>query len=462
MNSTISRKQVNLLLLAIAALGIGPIVISTPGSTTLYTDVFTKFLVYIVAIVGGGTWLTRRYGGDEQKLIADRNSELSRIAANHNKQINTLVELYDEELKGDEYGTSLEALRQRVLEGRVTKKKNRLSERELTKIYSKRYDQYHTTYKNEQAHFINSWNQENKGRLVFRHFWGWLIAIGFMAAIVNYSFSMIASQPDTPVSTLATSQEVTYWNAKNIPIPYLQDSTQYVSNPDYVLTQDAVDKINITMKRIEQEFDVQTVVIVVNHIENDDPFRFAQEVGNSYGVGRRDRGLVVVVGYEDHSINMSPGRSLEADLTDAECHRLEQQYVVPAMRAEQPDSAMSYLSEAIYAKLKQKDLPQMTLLSDNDSVGNDIMGMGLYSCFMLVWLIFFVYKNKKYQWLGIPAAAQLMANPFYVPESTGGGVFIGGGGGGHGGFGGGFGGGGHGGGSFGGGSFGGGGATSRW
>ena len=77
--------------------------------------------------------------------------------------------------------------------------------------------------------------------------------------------------------------EVTYWNADNIPIPYLQDSTQYVSNPDHVLQQPTVDRMNITLKKLENELKIQSVVVVVNHISNDDPFRMAQDVGNKYG-----------------------------------------------------------------------------------------------------------------------------------------------------------------------------------
>ena len=80
--------------------------------------------------------------------------------------------------------------------------------------------------------------------------------------------------------------------------------------------------MNITLKRLDTEFGIESVVIIVNHIENDDPFRFAQDVGNKYGVGRNDRGLMVVVGYLDHSINMSPGRSLEGDLTRNTLFRL--------------------------------------------------------------------------------------------------------------------------------------------
>ena len=178
-------------------------------------------------------------------------------------------------------------------------------------------------------------------------------------------------------------------------------------------------------------------------------------------MGRRDRGLVIVVGYEDHAINMSPGRALEADLTDAECHRLEQQYVVPAMRAEKPDSGMVYLVDAVYATLQNKQLPQMSsLLSKSEEDEDKALGvMSITSLFLMAWCIYYLRKNKKYHWVGIAGAIPLMSNPFVVESSSG---FSGGGGGGFGGGGFSSGGGGFSGGSFGGGSFGGGGATSRW
>jgi uncharacterized membrane protein YgcG len=201
------------------------------------------------------------------------------------------------------------------------------------------------------------------------------------------------------------------------------------------------------------------VVIVVNHIENDDPFRMAQDVGNKYGVGRNDKGLVIVCGYEDHSINISPGKRLEGDLTDAECHRLEQQYVVPAMRANMPDSAMIYLTDAIYSLMKKKELPQMANLTSLSDKEDDqfFAQMGLYLLFLIAWGIFFMRLNRKYQWMGLVGTTALLSNPFYTPPRT-----SGGGGSSFGGFRGGGGGGGFSGGSFGGGSFGGGGATSRW
>lgn len=343
-----------------------------------------------------------------------------------------------------------------------------LTSSHLKRQYSKQYEALVREYAGKRQQLTNAYKQAHPQWARRRSIWGKVFVLGVIAMMMCCGATLSAVD-DNSASTLYGDTEAasggtateTYWNADNIPIPYLQDATQYVSNPDSVLTQGAVNRMNATLKRLETELDVQSVVIVVNHIENDDPFRMAQDVGNKYGVGRNDRGLVVVVGYQDHSINMSPGRALEADLTDAECHRLEQLYVVPAMRAEMPDSGMIYLAEAVLSTLQQKELPQMSALTSAQDEADDEAAtrMGLFFMLFIAWCVFYLFLNRKYQWLGLVGGAALLPNPFY--ESTGGGIYIGGGGGGFG-RGGGFGGGGFSGGSFGGGSFGGGGATSRW
>ncbi len=335
-----------------------------------------------------------------------------------------------------------------------------LTSSSLKRQYSQKYTALADEYRERSRQMFNDYKLQNPEWARKRRIWSWVFVAGILMAMVCCTASMPVD--NTPEVSSAYNSSVTsdkYWNADNIPIPYLQDSTQYVSNPDTVLSPGAVARMNVTLQRLKNELGVQSVVIVVNHIENDDPFRMAQDVGNKYGVGYDDRGLVIVVGYEDHSINMSPGRSLEADLTDAECHRLEQRYVVPAMRAEKPDSGMIYLTEAIYSTLQKKELPTMSSLSSHtDSTEEDEMAtvIGITMLFFMAWGVLFLRLNSKYRWLGLIGSVALLSNPFYVrTHYTGGGGFGGGGsfGGGGGGFSGG---------SFGGGSFGGGGATSRW
>lgn len=325
----------------------------------------------------------------------------------------------------------------------------------LAKQYSNKYDVLAREYHQKHHLLLESYKISHPEWAKRRRIWGWAFVIGVILMMGSCIFQLPA-EDSAPIAQAIGDTEEHYWNAENIPMPHLQDANQYVSNPDHVLTQSTVDEMNTTLKRLDTEMGIESVVIVVNRIENDDPFRMAQDVGNKYGVGRGDRGLMVVVGYQDHSVNISPGRALEADLTDAECHRLEQQYVVPAMRQEMPDSAMLYLTAAIYSTLQKKELPVMSLSSQSDDMDDEIAAIiGVYLLLLVAWSILFLRLNRKYHWLGLLGAVPLLANPFYTesPNSFGGGGFGGGSSGGGGGFSGG---------SFGGGSFGGGGATSRW
>ena len=337
----------------------------------------------------------------------------------------------------------------------------------LRRQYSGRYDQLLLEYRKKRQAITDEYKFTHPAWAKARKLWGWVFIVGVLAAMVCCT----AALPDdeepqaTALTTTArgdASSEVIYWDAENIHIPYLQDSTQYVSNPDHILSPQTINTLNVTLQKLNHDLGVQTLVIFVNHIANDDPFRLAQDVGNKYGVGYGDRGLMIVSGYRDRSLNISPGRSLEGDLTDVECHRLEQKYAVPFMRKEQPDSAMIYLVEALYSTLEKKQLPTLSSASSEDDVDDQTeSAISFTFLFLMSWCIFFLLLNRKYHWLNQFGMLALLANPFYVAthsSSSGGG--FGGFGGGRG-FGGG-GGGGFSGGSFGGGSFGGGGATSRW
>jgi uncharacterized membrane protein YgcG len=374
--------------------------------------------------------------------------------AEYINQIDILTRQYNDAITALEESYDMESSQQGLLQ--------KLTSSKLKRQYSEKYEELAQEYFGKRKTIFEEYKKANPQWTKTRKIWGKVFYIGIIFAMVCCSAAMPWSEEPSFAETsqaVSAPQETTLWNAENIPIPFLQDSTQYVSNPDHVLTQQTVDHMNITLKRLDNELGVQSVVIVVNHIENDDPFRFAQDVGNKYGVGYGNKGLMVVVGYQDHSINISPGRALEADLTDAECHRLEQQYVVPAMRAEMPDSAMFYLTEALYSTLQKKQLPQMSnLLADaDDDVDEGLATMGITLLTIIAWCVFFLRKNRQYHWLGMAGAASLLANPFYEESHSSSGGGFGGFGGGGGGFSSG-GGGGH----FGGGSFGGGGATSRW
>ena len=93
----------------------------------------------------------------------------------------------------------------------------------------------------------------------------------------------------------------TVWNADNIQMVHLRDSNKYTCNPDNIIKQSTVDSIDYYCKKLDLK-GIETVIVIVNEVENEDCFRVAQDIGNKYGVGNKDtrRGLVIVVAYKQH------------------------------------------------------------------------------------------------------------------------------------------------------------------
>ena len=262
------------------------------------------------------------------------------------------------------------------------------------------------------------------------------------------------------VLSLSASKE---WNAQNVPIPFLQDSTQYVSDPDGLVGKAQKDSDNFYLQKLKVECGVQNVLIIVGRVENQDAFRMAQDVGNKYGIGYKKsrRGLVIVIAVEDRKYFIAPGSGLEGELTDVDCDDIARACIVKYMREDAPGEAVASVSRAIYNKVKsgRTGIEQV----DEGSVN----GEEDWALVIILFLLFFgipIYYLVRYilEQMGVlkprPKGKGRNQNrrrndddDWFPPFFMGGGGFSGGGGGG-----------GFSGGSFGGGTFSGGGSGGSW
>ena len=261
------------------------------------------------------------------------------------------------------------------------------------------------------------------------------------------------------VLSLAAGRE---WSAQNVPIPFLKDSTQYVSDPDGFVGKEQKDSANHYLQKLKLECGVQNVLIIVGKVENQDAFRMAQDVGNKYGIGYKKsrRGLVIVIAVEDHKYFIAPGSGLEGELTDVDCDDIARACIVKYMREDDPGEAVASVSRAIYNKVKsgRTGIEQI----DEGSVN----GEEDWALVIILFLLFFgvpIYHLVRYilEQVGVlkprPKGKGRNQNrrrndddDWLPPFFMGGGGFSGGGGGGFSG------------GSFGGGTFSGGGSGGSW
>jgi len=385
-------------------------------------------------LIASGFLTDKKNRSEQQRLLAQRKEKVKQIVDKYNDITTQLEKSYE--------------TRKQVMFS---------STKGLKSEYSKRYDENKLDYEREYKAYSQEWKQLSASAFSYKRYWKWLIASGILAqfAACNYSLASMEEPEQARQIAALEAKETEAWTAKTIPMPHLTDGSRYVSNPDGVVTPETEQRLNVLLKRMDDSLGIESVVAIVNRIENQDIFRFAQDIFDIYHVGKNDRGLVMVLAYQDHLFRSHTGRSLEADLTDAECSRLQSEYLVPSMKAEMPDSGMIYLTQAIYNLLQGKEMPVMSALVSPQQDDDDLGAVGFYFLALIFWIVFALYIGRRYGML--PSAVALAANPFVETP-----IFVAGGGGGHhrsGGFGGG---GFSGGGGFGGGSSGGGGATSSW
>ena len=273
------------------------------------------------------------------------------------------------------------------------------------------------------------------------------------------------------------------YRISEVPNVQLADRNCYTSNPDGILSDEAVRAIDTACDSLRTKGVAQIAVVAVRDIASDDVFSFAYDLFSSWGVGldKSDNGLGIILVLDKREIRFVTGYGLEGILPDAVCKRIQQHYMVGPLGAGDYDKGMVDGVAAVATLLSSGELP--TTSGEEITTGEIIAVFGaMFTIFVLfVLLIVVIYraahrcpKCGKYHLKQVNSQIvknsrlyQVIDKTFVCPDcghslikrvrqEKANAVIIGGGG-----RGGGFGGGSFGGG-FGGGSFGGGGAGSRF
>lgn len=287
------------------------------------------------------------------------------------------------------------------------------------------------------------------------------------------------------VATLsfATGEEKQY-TLQDVPNVRLNDARQYVSDPSHILSGSARDTINAVLARLEESTGIETAVVMLPSIGEEDIFNFAHELFRQWGIGKKknNNGLLILFVADQRKVRFTVGYGLEGTMTDAMSKRIQMQRMVPRFKAGDWDGGMVDGVRAAAQVLDGSMQPEPT---DDDE---DMLGALIAVAVMVGLAIFFIallgekqrcpkcrHKGVKCvarQTLRLTNGRRVRRSTFLCPhcghtftrdenidDSGNAAAFIAGamlGGGGRGG------GGGFSGGSFGGGSTGGGGSTSGW
>jgi uncharacterized protein len=131
------------------------------------------------------------------------------------------------------------------------------------------------------------------------------------------------------------------YSVETVPNPKEQ-SNSYVSNPDSILTEDAVARINNILGELERTNSTQVAVVAIQSIGDEEVFDFAQALFQHWGIGHKetDNGLLILLVMEKRKIRFHTGEGLEGVLPDAVCKRIQREKMVPYFASDSYSAGM--------------------------------------------------------------------------------------------------------------------------
>ena len=215
-----------------------------------------------------------------------------------------------------------------------------------------------------------------------------------------------------------TSAQKAY-TVKTVPNVQLQDSQQYTTDPQHLLTAAETESLNAICRNLRAEKGVEMAVVVLPRFTDDyaDIRDFGYELFTEWGLGRKDQDngllMLLITEPEQRAITIEVGYGLEGTLPDGLCKLIQTRTMIPLMKKGQYGAGLIAGAEEIQKVISgDSDLPQLLEAQENPSCWERILALfsgAFYSIIAFFFFSFMIFgKTKK-------TVKEQMANPTTSP-----------------------------------------------
>ena len=163
-----------------------------------------------------------------------------------------------------------------------------------------------------------------------------------------------------------------YKSVDDVPNVRLTDARWYVTDPSNILAPAATDTINAILGRLEKSTGIETAVVMLPSIGENDIFDFSTSLLRKWGIGKAksNNGLLILFVMDQHKVRFSTGYGIEGTMTDAMSKRIQTQYMVPAFKQSDWNKGMV---DGVRAAAKVLDGSMEPEAADSDTDTDDIL-----------------------------------------------------------------------------------------
>ena len=216
-----------------------------------------------------------------------------------------------------------------------------------------------------------------------------LFWLGLLNKVVAFSLvfcylSVCANPLNTDGSISYASEEnkdkaVSSYNVDTVPNPRLENTAFHVSDPSSLLHKDTVTYLNEKLTALEKETGIESAVVILPSIGDEDVFELSQELFRKWGIGHKDKndGLLITYLEDQHVIRFHTGYGLEGSLPDATGKRIQQRDMIPYFKKDNLDEGLKAGIDAVYKRLvsdsdtKDADTKESSTKANTDNADDD-------------------------------------------------------------------------------------------
>lgn len=136
------------------------------------------------------------------------------------------------------------------------------------------------------------------------------------------------------VFTATAAAETKQYTIDDVPNVRLSDARQYVTDPTAILSTAARDSINAMLGRLEKSTGIETAVVMLPSIGEEDIFDFGHELFRKWGIGKKksNNGLLILLVKDQKKVRFTTGYGIEGTMTDAMSKRIQTTLMIPRFR----------------------------------------------------------------------------------------------------------------------------------
>ena len=178
------------------------------------------------------------------------------------------------------------------------------------------------------------------------------------------------------------------YSVRTVPNVQVADERRFVSNPDRILSSEAVYSIDTMLYRLRQSGAAEVAVVAVESIGFDEPREFATALFRHWGLGQKEQnnGLLVLLVLGQGAIEIETGYGIEGDLPDAVCKRIIERVMIPRFKERDFDGGMVEGVGALTEILYTREVPEEFRGSVGDDKG-DLVGLIIFGATALLFCV---------------------------------------------------------------------------